>query len=204
MIGRLAGLALMVVLLAGCSSEPEVQPRPNDVGYDPVEVVEAWWDARNSGNYDRMASLMQGEEAFGNAFGSRSEMEAAQLLQRVVTPVSCKVNAELGSLGTFVACDVTVTDIIVGAAGTSSGNLNDSTFRVRDGYLVAVPVWIPSSQVAEKAIERWAAKHAWLSYALACPFGIAGQSSIDGKKCAGFIARHEHQWRDAVASLNPG
>jgi hypothetical protein len=198
-------VAAVALVFAACTGPAggTAAGRPPDVGQDAVEVVAAWWDARNTFDYERMASLMAGD-AFDNPFASPGEVEAARWLERVVTPLECEVGAETASLGTFVACDVSVTDIIVAAAGVTSTNLNRATFRVRDGYVIAAPVWIPSSQVAEEAIEEWARANARIDYQRACPQGIAGQSSIDGPKCARFIAENEHRWRDEVASLGLG
>jgi hypothetical protein len=173
------------------------------VSDDAVEVVMAWWEARNAFDYEAMAALMAGD-VFDNPFASRGELEAARWLNRVVTPLECEVGAVTPSLGTFVTCDVSVSDIIVAAAGVTSRNLNRATFRVRDGYVIAAPVWVPSSQVAEEAIEEWARTNVVLEYQRACPSGIAGQSSIDGARCARFIAEYEYRWRDEVASRGLG
>jgi hypothetical protein len=199
------GIAAVTLLLGACSNLGDQVPRqrPPEVDHDPVAVVEAWWAARNAFDYERMASLMAGE-SFDNPFASPGEVEAARWLQRVVTPLDCDVGAQSESLGTFVACSVSVSDIIVEAAGVTSTNLNRATFRVRDGYVIAVPAWIPSSQVAEEAIEEWARSNANISYRQACPSGIAGQSSIDGARCAQFIAENEDGWRSEVAALGLG
>lgn len=194
-----------MLVLAACagSQEKAATVRPTDVGVEPIEVVTAWWDARNSFDYERMAALMSGT-AFDNPFASRAEVEAARLLKRLVTPLECEIGAESSSLGTFVACDVSVTDIIVAAAGVTSTNLNRATFRVRDGYVIAAPTWIPSSHVAEHAIEEWARTYVAMEYQKACPRGIAGQSSIDGPRCARFIAETEEHWRGEVEALGLG
>ena len=193
------GACTAALLLGACASDTP-KPPPPEASADPVVLVLAWWEARNAFDYNAMARLMTGE-ALQNPFGSPEEVAAARALDRVVTPLDCEVGTENASLGTFVSCDVSVSDIIVAAAGVTSRNLNRATFRVRDGAIIAVPVWIPSSQVAEEAIEAWARVYRPLEYQRSCPLGIAGQSSVDGATCARFIARNQAGWSGRVAAL---
>lgn len=193
------GACVAALALGACSTDAAPPPTA-DAPAEPVALVLAWWEARNAFDYDAMARLMAGD-ALHNPFGSAEEVAAARALNRVVTPLDCEVGTENASLGTFISCEVSVSDIIVAAAGVTSRNLNRATFRVRDGRIIAVPVWIPSSQVAEAAIETWARAHRPLEYQRTCPQGIAGQSSIDGAACARFIARNQAGWSGRVASL---
>ena len=70
--------------------------------------------------------------------------------------------------------------------------------------MVAVPAFLPSSFVAEQAIEVWASEQYPAEYEAACPDAIAGQSPIDGLACATFIAEHEAEWAPIVAGLGLG
>ena len=59
---------------------------------------------------------------------------------------------------------------------------------------------LPSLFIAEETIERWAEANEPAAYAQACPFGIAGQSVLDGRACAEFIAAHRDAWAPLVAT----
>ncbi len=168
-----------------------------DVTADPIEVVAAFLDARNDRDWTLHMRLLGGD-ALENPFGSRDEFDAAAALERRITAVSCEVTLTSERQGSFVACEVTVSDIITEAAGVNPTNPNATTFRVREGRVIDLPEFLPSLFLAEEAIEEWALDNEPDDYALACPFGIAGQDVIDGLACALFIAEHRESWAPGV------
>ncbi len=175
-------------------------PAPPLSGDDPVAVVEAFVDARNRGDWETMVAFMGGA-ALDDPFGSRDEFDATQLLERDITLEECEIALDT-TAGVRVGCRVSVTDIIVDAAGITATNPNQSTFQVAGGRVTALPQFIPSSFLAERAIEEWAATNAAESYDEACPDGIAGQSPVDGLACAQFIADNQSGWQPAVGALD--
>ncbi len=171
-------------------------------GAEPVDVVTAYVTARNDGDWETHTALL-GDGALFEDFGSWEEFQAAQLLDRDILIRSCEVTLASGT-ETTLACDVTVSDIIVDTAGIEPDNPNATTFRVSDGRVVRLPEFLPSSFLAETAIEEWAQAAQPDAYATACPNGIAGQSVIDGLPCATFIAEHQDEWTPAVEAVSSG
>jgi hypothetical protein len=167
---------------------------------DPMAVLEAFLGARNDGDWASMLALLGGD-ALADPFGSRDEFEAAQLLEREITASDCQVILA-DARGSRLACGVAVTDIIVRAAGITATNPNASTFQILDGRVTGLPDFLPSSFLAERAVEEWAEADAPAAYRESCPDGIAGQSPIDGLDCARFIAEHREAWQPLVAALD--
>ncbi len=167
---------------------------------DPIEVVEAWVAARNAGDWDTQEALSS-PEVVRYGFGSQDETLAAVTLNRVIRLETCSVTLDSPTVGTLVACEVTVTDMIVDAAGVVAENLNDSTFVVIGGRIARAPEWIPSSHVAEQAIEEWGMANDRRGYRAACPDGIAGQDVLTGLECARWIADSHPAWVEAVQTL---
>lgn len=190
-------------LVTGLLERWEAAGRPDlpapDPAADPTDVVAAYLTARNDRDWEAHMALLGGE-ALDNPFGSRDEFDAAAFLERRITPLECEITLESARQGTFVACQVEVTDIIVEAAGATPTNPNATTFRVMEGRVIDLPEFLPSLFIAEDAIERWAEANEPAAYAAACPFGIAGQSVLDGRACAEFIAFHREAWAPLVAT----
>ncbi len=180
------------------AGRPDVGPPA--ITDDPVAVVESFFAARNGGDWEAMVASLGGD-ALLDPFASRDEFDAAQLLERDITIQECKVILE-DARGTRLGCRLTVTDIITAAAGIVATNPNQTTVQVADGRVTGAPQFVPSSFLAEQAIEEWAQANVADAYASACPDGIAGQSPIDGLACAEFVAAHRDGWGPVVAALD--
>ncbi len=128
-------------------------------------------------------------------------MLAAVELDRRVRLDDCSVTLKSATVGSFVACEVSVTDIILDAAAVVATNLNQITFVVVDGIVVKVPQWLPSSHIAEQAVEEWGMMNDERRYRSACPNGIAGQEVVTGLDCARWIADTRAGWVEAVGAL---
>ncbi len=168
--------------------------------HDPVAVVEEWVDARNEGDWDTQAALSS-RDILRRGFGSHDETLAAVELDRRIRLDECSVTLESDTVGSFVACEVTVTDIILDAASVVATNLNQITFVVVDGLVVKPPQWLPSSHLAEQAVEEWGMVNDERRYRSACPDGIAGQEVVTGLECARWIADTHPGWVEAVRAV---
>jgi ketosteroid isomerase-like protein len=178
------------------AERPDVA-RPADVGADPIELIQAWLDARHEGDWERHVALMGGK-ALTQEMGSRDDFDAAALLQRTVTLGECAPTLESERVGVVVGCVVTVSDIITMVVGAEPSNPNVSTFQVKDGRITALPEFIPSLFLAEEALEIWGAATYPNDYEEACPFGITNPLGIEDRSCAQFLVDHQGEWTDAV------
>ncbi len=120
-----------------------------------------------------MPTQPEGGEALDAELGTWDDFLAAGLLERVNTPVECEITLESERLGAAVACQVLVSDIILDTANIAGTQGNASTFHVKKGRVTNLPVFIPSSAVAERRIEEWAGTERPNEYADACPDGIS-------------------------------
>jgi hypothetical protein len=193
-------LALAASACAVTAPVAQDDPSPAARQLDPIEVVEAWVAARNDGDWDTQESLSSAE-ILDRGFGSRDETRAAVELNRQIHLEVCSVTLDSPTVGAFVACEVTVTDMILDAAGVVATNANNSTFLVVDGLVTKPPQWLPSSHLAEQAIEEWGMANDRKQYRSACPDGIAGQDVITGLDCARWIADAHPAWVEAVQAV---
>ena len=191
---------LVVTLIDEWGAAGRPESRVVDPSASSTDVVEAFFEARNEGDWETMVFLMAGD-ALEDPFGNRDEFDAAQLLERRITPVDCEVQLESETIGTRVGCHVTVSDIVVEAAGVTPTNPNRTTLQVLDGRVTSLPQFIPSLFRAESAIEEWVQITFPDEYVVACPDGIAGQSPLDGLDCARFIVDHRADWTPIVSDL---
>jgi hypothetical protein len=183
------------------AGRPDVAPSPNMS--DPIEVVEAILAAQAAGDWELFSSLLGGE-ALDAELGTWGAFQAAGRLERVVTPETCEVTLESDRLGAAVACRVTVNDIILDTANIKGTQWNATTFHVKAGRVTTLPVFIPSSAVAERTIEEWAAREHADEYAEACPDGIVDPTGIESLPCAEFIVRYRTEWSPPVGATLSG